>query len=188
MPEGANADVMQPLWITRLEESVAADAPSTDQALLLDYPVESGLERQEWRHDLLREFQLITYGSHDQPEHLKVPLRLLALADEMTSRYGRLIEEHTDELERALAAGLPRAILRYPLLPGVRELEIQFAKVMEESDRYCRQEALMTLSPSPETYAIRRWVIEEVVRQYDGHPPRSWLDFVAEVEREQRFG
>jgi hypothetical protein len=59
---------------------------------------------------------------------------------------------------------------------------------MEESDHYCRQQALMTLGPSAETYAIRRWVIEEVVRQYDGHPPRSWPDFVAEVEREQRIG
>ena len=155
-----------------------------EEALLVDYPVEIGLQRQEWRHGLLREFQLITYGNHEHPEHLRVPLRLLALADEMTLRYGRLIEEHTAELERALAAGAARAILRYPLLPGVRALEIQFAKVMEESDAYCREQRLMTLPPSAETYSLRRWVIEEVVRQYDGEPPRAWPEFLADCERD----
>lgn len=181
MPDGQNTSVTagEAPWIRRLEQSVAAEKPQAEEALLVDYPVEYGLQRQEWRHGLLREFQLITYSNHEQPEHLRVPLRLLALADEMTLRYGRLIEEHTTELERALAAGSPRTVLRYPLLPGVRTIEIQFARVMEESDAYCREQALMTLGPTPETYALRRWVIEEVVHQYDGNPPRSWPDFLA---------
>lgn len=186
VPDGQNAGVtlLDASWIARLEEAPASPRPRTEEALLLDYPVELGLQRQEWRHGLLREFQLITYGNHDQPEHLRVPLRLLALADEMTLRYGRLIEEHTAELERALAAGAERTVLRYPLVPGVRSIEIQFAKVMEESDAYCREQALMTLGPTRETYALRRWSVEEIVRQYDGESPRSWPAFISEFQGE----
>lgn len=175
-----------PGWITRLERVTQAPASNVEEALLVDYPVELGLRRQEWRYGLLREYQLITYSVHDQHDvDFNVPRRLLALADEMTVRYGRLVEEHTAELERALAAGTDRIILRHPLHQAAVMMEIEFAKAMEESDAYCREQALMTLAPASDTYDLRRWVIEELVRQYYGHAARPWPEFLAELEAEK---
>ncbi len=174
----------EPAWITRLERAPSDPAPKVDTALLIDYPVELGLRREERRHDLLREFQLITYGVHDHHEQVTVPRRLLALADEMTQRFGIMIEQHTLELEKAMAQGDDQVVLRYPLSDEARNLEIEFAKAMEDSDAYCRDEALMTVAPAPEIYALRRWIAEEVVHQYDGHQPRAWGDFLAELATE----
>jgi hypothetical protein len=45
---------------------------------------------------------------------------------------------------------------------------------MEEADSYSREARLMALAPTPDLYALRRWTVEEFVRQYDGLPPRPW--------------
>lgn len=175
-----------PAWISRLELAMQTPGSNVEEALLVDYPVETGLSRQEWRHGLLREYQLITHGAHDQHElELHIPRRLLALADQITERYGRLIEQHTAELERALAAGTDRIVLRYPLQPGAVTMEIEFAKAMEESDAYCRGQALMTLEPSPVSYQLRRWVVEELTRQHHGEPPRAWPEFLRELDSQR---
>lgn len=150
----------------------------------MDYPVAAGLRRAEYRHGLLREYQLITFGVHEHRSELNVPRRLLALADDITMRYGHLIERHTAQLEDATAAGAEAVVLRYPLAAASVQLEVEFARALEASDAYCRDEALMTLEPTPETYCLRRWVVEELVAQYTGAAPRPWPDFLADLDRE----
>lgn len=170
-------------WLDQLPTFRNGHPPAVEEALLVDYPVAAGLRRQEYRHGLLREFQLITFGVHEHCDELTVPRRLLALADEMTSCYGQLIEQHTAQLEDAMAAGDRTVVLRYPLAPAAVELEVELAWAMEESDAYCRDEALITIEPTEEAYLLRRWVVEEVARQYHGSPPRSWPEFLADVGR-----
>ena len=101
-------------------------------------------------------------------------MRLLALAEGITATYGAQLDPAETELDRAAAAGEDTTVLRYELLPVSREVVLQYAVAMAEVDAFCEQAALITLATSPEMLELRRWTVEEFVRQYDGAPPRPW--------------
>jgi hypothetical protein len=46
---------------------------------------------------------------------------------------------------------------------------------MEQADEFCRAGLFMNLAPDHEVYALRRWIVEEFVRQYAGLAPRPWV-------------
>jgi hypothetical protein len=71
-------------------------------------------------------------------------------------------------------AGEEHTTLRYPLVAESRTVLLYYARTMEEADSYSREARLMALAPTPDLYALRRWTVEEFVRQYDGLPPRPW--------------
>jgi hypothetical protein len=100
--------------------------------------------------------------------------RLELLAEELMARYGPDLTEPSPELRRAISAHEATTTLRYPLFPVTRAIILDYARMMEGIDASCRDAALMTLQPSPEIYALRRWTVEEFVRQYDGLDPRPW--------------
>jgi hypothetical protein len=166
-------------WLRALERADVRESPASDQVVLLGYPVALGRLQYEWTSDLLREFQLILHGAEQHGEVPPVLRRLLTFADEITTKYGVQMAEPEAELDRAFAAGEECTVLRYPLFPVSRGILLDFARTMEEADAYCREAALITLAPSPELYALRRWIVEEFIRQYDGAPPRSWRDVTA---------
>ena len=85
-------------------------------------------------------------------------------------------ESHQPELRRALEAGEETADLEYPMVTGMRASVLDYARMMETIDDHCRHAALMSLPPTAEVYALRRWTVEEFVRQYDGLAPRPWSD------------
>ncbi len=156
---------------------VRADAPShpvAEEALLVDYPVALGCRQREEVAGLLRELQLIVIGSRHPEVEMSVPLRLLALAEGITAAYGAQLDPAEAELDRAAAAGEDATVLRYELLPVSRDIVLQYAVAMAGVDEFCRLAALITLATPPELLELRRWTVEELVRQYDGEPPRPW--------------
>jgi hypothetical protein len=95
-------------------------------------------------------------------------------AKAVTEQYADALVAPQAELDRAYAAGEKHTTLCYPLVPESRTVLLYYARTMEEADAFSRDARLMTLAPSPDLYALRRWTVEEFVRQYDGHAPRSW--------------
>jgi len=138
--------------------------------------VDLGRRQREDVAGLLRELQLIVIGSRQPETEMSAPMRLLALAEGITSAYSAQLDPADAELERAHAAGEDTTVLRYEMLPVTRDMVLQYAVAMAEVDDYCRKAALITLATTPEMLELRRWTVEEFVRQYDGQPPRPWAD------------
>jgi hypothetical protein len=160
-------------WIRVLDRDDAPVAPRVPEAVLANYPVALGAAQNERTNDLLREFQLMgAAGTHEGA--LPALARLEALAKDMMVKYGPQLIEPAAELQRAISAHEATTVLRYPLVPITRSIILDYAHMMEDIDAYCRDAALMTLQPSPEIYALRRWTVEEFVRQYDGLAARPW--------------
>jgi hypothetical protein len=163
-------------WIGDLAGADAPDVPAALAAELVDYPVALGRRQREEVAGLLRELQLVVIGSRQPETELSAPVRLLALADGITSTYGAQLDPAEAELDRAFAAGEEQTVLRYELLPVSRAVVLQYAMAMAEVDEFCRQAALITLATPPDMLELRRWTVEEFVRQYDGKPPRPWSE------------
>jgi hypothetical protein len=160
-------------WIRVLEQADAPTEPRAPEAVLLNYPVALGAAQNERSNDLLREFQLMAAaGSHEGASSALARLELLA--EELMAKYGPDFAEPPAELLRAIRAREAATLLRYPLFPITRSIILDYARMMEGIDASCRDAAMMTLQPSPELYALRRWIVEEFVRQYDGFDPRPW--------------
>jgi hypothetical protein len=167
-------DAAQHEWIDALVGSDRPSSPMGRDALLVDYPVALGCQQRQEVAGLLRELQLVVIGSRDPETEMSVPLRLLALAEGITATYGAQLDPAEAELDRAFAAGEDTTILRYELLPVSRDVVLQYAVAMAEVDEFCRRASLITLATPPELLELRRWTVEEFVRQYDGELPRPW--------------
>ena len=160
-------------WIRVLERADAPSEPQAPEAVLLSYPVALGAAQSERSQDLLREFQLMAAaGAHEGASSALARLELLA--EELMAKYGPDLAEPPAELRHAIRAHEATTVLRYPLFPITRSIILDYARMMEGIDASCRDAAMMTLQPSSELYALRRWTVEEFVRQYDGRDPRPW--------------
>jgi hypothetical protein len=161
-------------WIDELERLPAGERPAVPEARLIGYPVQLGVRQQNRTADLLRELQLIELDAGQHPAHTSTPARLMAFATALYDMFGPALEEPREELERAFAAGVATIEQRYPLTPGSRTAMLSYARLMEQGDEFCRTGLVMNLAPDPEVYALRRWTVEEFVRQYAGKAPRPW--------------
>jgi hypothetical protein len=169
-------DREQQQWIDALVRPDAPSHPIAQDALLVDYPVALGCRQRQEVAGLLRELQLVVIGSRHPETEMTVPLRLLALAEGITAAYGAQLDPAEAEMDRAAAAGEDTTVLRYELLPVSRDLVLQYAVAMAEVDDFCRQATLITLATPPAMLELRRWTVEEFVRQYDGAPLRPWAE------------
>jgi hypothetical protein len=159
-------------WIADLEAMGTRPQPAVPDVVLLEYPVVLGVRQEERTIELVREFQLITLDATS--DHPSVPGQLVDFAAALYDQYGPELAAPRAELESAYAAGDLVTTLRYPLRPASPEQMLRYARLMEEADAFCRDGKLISLAPDPEVHALRRWIVEEFIRQYHGHPPRPW--------------
>lgn len=137
---------------------------------LLGFPLRTYARAREHHDELLREFSLIALSDTDG-----VPARLLALSDELMSRFGA----EPDELREKIALGLARGdevmdlVLRTPVDAGASVAA--FDALLDEADAYCVEGgALLTLATPPELVVFRRWYLRQMVDQLKGKPPVRW--------------
>lgn len=161
-------------WIDALERPDAPTEPRATHVVLLDYPLLLGAEQNERTTDLLRELALLTASNARHPAEPAALARLEVIAREVTEKYGPQLAEPSPEFRRAFAAHAATTVLRYELSPDSRAQIVDYAHLMEDLDAACRDAALITLAPSEPIHALRRWTVQEFVRQYDGLPPRPW--------------
>jgi len=136
--------------------------------------------------ELMREFALISMDTdRARPTDgiaRRVPERLLALVEELTTSFSAFTAAVTAERDEAVARGDSEIDLTYHLpataVAACRELE----DILTEVDDYCRSgQHLITLATPPESLAYRQWYLGEFVAQIEQRRgPLAWPDYVSE--------
>lgn len=143
---------------------------------LLRYPVSLGMSTVEHVEDWVREFKLMALGREGGTSTADVPVRLQAMVETLTRRYGVELSE-PDRLRAAAAArGQATVDLAYPT-GGTDEAAATvrgWQAMLAEVDEYCRAEDLLTLQRTPEQVRLQDWVSEQFLRQLGGEPPQPW--------------
>jgi hypothetical protein len=136
---------------------------------ILGMPLDVMERSAEHSDELLREFALIREEGSDH-----VPVRLLALIEELRSRFGSFSEGPRQAMQDAIARGDATIDLSYDVPPAVAAAARQLGDLLDEADEFCRAGDLLTLATQPEAVAFRHWYLQEFQRQVDGQPPRPW--------------
>lgn len=169
-------DLPQPLdgsISSRTERKSHGDPyPSGTPITLLEAPVQEMIRTAAHYDALYREFRLIL---ELDPSHLQaVPGRLLSLIDGLGTSFlgfGRSAEEAwetaVDESREAVDLHF-----RFPAEAG--HAVVRYNELLDEADEYCQQADFLTIAPSDESLAVRRWAFGQVARQCHGEPPTPW--------------
>ena len=133
------------------------------------YPLRLGARASEHYESVYRELALLASSDQGPP----VPGTLLELLEEMDRRSARnnASEQVRDE---ALARGEDSLDIELHVPADVVEVGQRVEQLLEEADAFCRDGTLLTLEPSADVVAFRRWYIGELVRQVAGEAPRPW--------------
>ncbi len=148
--------------------------PSTDVILtvrLPGAPVRLWVRSSELFHELLREFALMEVG---RTQGLSLPAELLAVMDEVTTRYGGLLAASNEQRESAVAAGLERVDVTFEMPPVVAPVIRRLMELLDEVDRHSAAGDLLTLPAPPAVRRFRRWFLEGAVAQLEGAAPTPW--------------
>lgn len=140
-----------------------------------EVPVELWLRSQEHIAELQREFMLISADAQQDGDHPHVPQRLLTLIHDLNERYASFGAANEQLLFTAAADGVPSIDLDYDLPKDIPVAARQLNDMLDEADEFCRGgEHLLTLATPPDQLRFRRWFLDEMVRQVEGHEPMPW--------------
>lgn len=141
---------------------------------VLGLPLDVYARVQEVHEGLMREFALIALS---QPGR-SVPARLVALTKDLQARYANFTREASERQAMAAERGERAVDLVYEVPVDVAQAAARYDTLLDEAVEYCRQGDLLTLAPSEEHIAFRRWFLGEFVRQIRGEQPVSWQEYV----------
>jgi anti-sigma regulatory factor (Ser/Thr protein kinase) len=153
-------------------ESYEDPYPNGRPIALLNAPVQAMIRTGAHYDAIYREFRLIL--ELDASGRRAVPGRLLGLIRVMGTSflgYGRPAE---DAWEAAVRDDRETVDVHFRLPPEFAPAIEHYDQLLDEADEYCRQAALLTVAPSDEALAVRRWAFGQVVRQCLGKPPSPW--------------
>ncbi|MCU1678054.1 MAG: hypothetical protein JWM93_2812 [Frankiales bacterium] len=140
---------------------------------LVGLPLKVHARAQQHADEMTREFQLIVEQDHQHAG--SVPDRLLQLSTMLSSRYAGFTAEQERRIEAGIAAGeVQLDTVTFTVPADVGTAARQFGDILDEADEYCRTGQLLTLAPSPEVAAYRRWYLDNFIVQCAGAPPQPW--------------
>jgi hypothetical protein len=141
---------------------------------LLNFPLQVFAHARQHHDELLREFALLALRPpEDRPGHA-VPAQLLTLIDSLGGRFGG-VGDRTDALrDEALAAGRTSMDLTYSVPRSVGPALAELHELMEQADRFCQDEQLLTVAATPAERQFRAWFIEQFTAQAEGADPTPW--------------
>jgi anti-sigma regulatory factor (Ser/Thr protein kinase) len=146
--------------------------PNGLRIALLDAPIQPMIRTAAHYDALYREFRLIL--ELDPSHRQAVPGRLLRLIDGLGSSFlgvGRAVEETWDT---AVAENRDSVDLQFRLPPEAGSAVLQYNRLLDEADEYCRRAELLTIAPTDEAVAVRSWAFGQIVSQCQGEAPRPW--------------
>ena len=130
----------------------------------------SAFHRASEQYDaLFREFRLIV--ERDPRSTQALPARLLALIDELGTRFAGFSRGADAQWRQALERGEPTVDLEFTLPREVGPACERYDRLLDEADGYCRTAELITLPASAESVALRKWFLLEFPAQVAGRPP-----------------
>lgn len=151
---------------------MTGESPELVDVLLLNLPVEEFRRSQQYHDALFRELTLLSTGLETDGE--TVPARLVALVQELTHRYGGFSAEPESRLQEAVERNETHIDLHFQVPAEAKAAAIALARMLDETDEYCRSGDLLSLASPPDVRAFRTRYLDEFVRQIDGEPPRPW--------------
>lgn len=154
--------------------SSAADGALVPMALL-GVPVAIMLQAQASYDELFREFRLVVEGDPAGAGEA-IHGQLIALVDELGTRFQAFTAGAEDDWRNALESGAASVDLHFELPPDIGAVCARYDELLDEADAFCRAGALMTLATTPEVRAVRKWLLQEFVRQSAHEPPLPWAD------------
>ena len=154
----------------------AGGAAATRRVRLVDVPTRLLAESDQHGDDLLRELVLVLAASPDESADDAALQRRLLTSAERYAGYGRAVRgELGRDLRVALDRSEPTVTVEFAAPEGTDRVTEAWGLLCEEMDDYCRRGALLSLPAPPEVAALRRWCVEETLRQLrDGDAPRPW--------------
>jgi anti-sigma regulatory factor (Ser/Thr protein kinase) len=146
--------------------------PNGTEIALLEAPVQEMIRTAAHYDAIYREFRLIL--ELDPSRRQAVARRLLGLIDELGTSFvgfGRSAEEAWGT---AVREGWSTVNIRFRLPPQAAFFVEHYDELLDEADSFCQRAELLTVAPSDEALAVRRWAFGEVVRQCGGEGPTPW--------------
>lgn len=154
-----------------VERRAATRPPSGEMMTirLLDMPAQLFAAYRTRYNELRRELQLlsITHGS-DYP-----------IAEDISELFVQVEQERrqsrgSESLEEAIQAGADRVDLEYQVPVTAPQTMTRLLELLEEADKFCRDQRLLALAASPQQTQLQRWYLGEFARQAAGEPPLPW--------------
>lgn len=148
------------------------------QVRIVGLPIALLRATQEHFDELSREFLHLAHA--DEAVRDEVPGRLLALSDELRTRFSAFTVGNAELLDLAADRGDERIDLTYEVPKEVGVYARQLGDLLDEADRYCAAgEYLLTLTTPPDQLAYRQWYLDQFSSQTDGGAPMAYDDWLA---------
>jgi anti-anti-sigma factor len=123
---------------------------------------------------LMREFELIRQS---ETAAGTVPVRLLDLVDELSTRFHEFAEQPRAVMEAAIESGGTSVDLVYQVPHEIVDACRGLLDLLDEADEYCRAgQHLVTLASPPIVRTYRNWFLREFIEQGEGRAPTPWPD------------
>jgi anti-sigma regulatory factor (Ser/Thr protein kinase) len=147
-----------------------AEAPTElVRVRLLGMPVQEFAAFRVWYAEIRRELRLLAF-SHPEDYPLATELAEISLRVEQERRHAVGV----DDLDRAIVDGRTSVDLEYGVPPAAAETMRRLSDLLDEVDRFCHEQRLLTMPATPEQVALRRWYTGEFARQPAGEQPTPW--------------
>ena len=151
------------------------EVPGEDAVVrLLHLPLRARARLDRHVEGLLREFALVRIGDERDGPASTVPARLLELAVEAQTTYAPYRAQRAGQMDEALAAGEEFFDAVYTTSTRSAGFVRGMLEVLEEADRFCAGEHLLTLPADAELVAFRRWVFGQILTQLAGGAAEPW--------------
>jgi hypothetical protein len=139
---------------------------------LLGLPVRLLIASQEHHDTLLREFRLMALAP-DRRAH-PVAAGLAALVDELGVRHAASRGRRDREVQAAFDAGLLQIDQVFPAPAAAAQRMAHLLAMLEEADRYCDDNLLLTLARPQLVRDFSDWYLSQILTQIAGKPPLPW--------------
>ncbi len=146
--------------------------PSGTPIALLEAPVEEMIRTGAHYDALYREFRLIL--ELDPSRRQAIPGRLFRLIGQLGTTFLGYGHSAEDAWETAVHENRRTVNVQFRLPPEAGPVIERYNELLDEADEYCQRAELLTIAPTDEALAVRRWAFGQVVSQCRGEPPTPW--------------
>jgi hypothetical protein len=159
----------EPSPLGRYDDS-GGDEP-LHEVRLLNVPVRIHAASRQHHDELMHEFAVLAVALEDRES---VPSRMLALIDTLGTKYAGSSDRPDAEIDAALARGDDGVDLVFHVPEHVLEAADRLQALMDEADRFCRAEQMLTLERTAAMQEFAVWYLDEFRHQIAGEQPRAW--------------
>ncbi len=139
---------------------------------VLGVPVLLRRRAQQHHEELTRELTLIAERMRQRGDVGALPVRFVALVQQLSRVYGGARDKTEEEFERADESGAETVDLTYRLPASAADFARDLGRAQDEADEYCREgKYLLTLAAPPDVIAYRYWFYSQFTDQAEGRRP-----------------